>query len=306
MAARSDDPRTGVLFSAQRVEDAHIVIIGFPFDEGCVRNGGRAGAAKGPTAFRTFLNKLGTVKNMELDVDASHVKLFDAGDITADTLEAAHAKLEKKVAEVLAMGAFPFVIGGGNDQSAPNGRALLRAFDGDVGVINIDAHLDVRPPLSDGRVHSGTPFRQLLEEKSFSGSRFVEFACQGSQCSAIHAEFVKSHQGHLMWLSEVQKKGAVAALEDAFRLTGKNTFFSFDVDSLRSSDMPGVSAPGAVGLSAQEAFDMCFAAGKNPSVKLMDMSELNPVVEDYRSPRVAAYMLYHFILGFATRPKLRV
>lgn len=33
----------------------------------------------------------------------------------------------------------------------------------DVGIVNIDAHLDVRP-LKENRTHSGSPFRQLLEE----------------------------------------------------------------------------------------------------------------------------------------------
>ncbi|ORC92481.1 putative arginase [Trypanosoma theileri] len=306
MASRSDDQRLGALFTAERLEDAHIVIIGFPYDEGCVRNGGRAGAAKGPEAFRTFLHKLGPINNVEFGVDASDVKLYDAGDIKADTLEAAHKLLETKVSEVLSHGLLPFVIGGGNDQSAPNGRAMLRTYAGDVGIINIDAHLDVRPRLSDGKVHSGTPFRELLEEKSFSGNRFVEFACQGSQCSAVHVQFVKDHHGHLAWLREVQSKGAVAALEEAFRLTGNNTFFSFDIDSVCSADVPGVSCPAAVGLSAQDAFNMCFAAGKNPHVRMMDLSELNPVVENYRSPRVAVNMLYHFVLGFATRLKLKL
>ncbi|RNF25350.1 arginase [Trypanosoma conorhini] len=306
MTVRADDPRLGSLFSVQRAEDADIVVIGFPFDEGCVRNGGRPGADKGPAAFREFIHRLGSVNNLELDVDARNVKLYDAGDIAASTLEEAHDKLERKVASVLSHGALPFVIGGGNDQSAPNGRALLRAFAGDVGIINIDAHLDVRPPLPDGKVHSGCPFRQLLEEKNFSGKRFVEFACQGPQCGASHAQFVKDHQGRLMWLSEVRKKGAVAALGEALTVTGNNTFFSFDVDSLKSSDMPGVSCPGAVGLTAQEAFDMCFLAGKTASVKLMDMSELNPLVEAFRSPRLAVFLFYHFVLGFATRPRVKV
>ncbi len=80
-------------------------------------------------------------------------------------------------------GGIPFVVGGGNDQSYPNASALLahvqssvgwvdHAIDiqrlltlcsGKVGVINIDAHLDVRPK-KEGRVHSGSPFRLLLED----------------------------------------------------------------------------------------------------------------------------------------------
>lgn len=54
-------------------------------------------------------------------------------------------------------------IGGSNDQSYPNVKSLLETYPSSrVGVINIDAHLDVRP-LKDGKAHSGSPFRQMLE-----------------------------------------------------------------------------------------------------------------------------------------------
>ena len=48
---------------------------------------------------------------------------------------------------------------------------------GKINVTNIDAHFDVRPP-KEGKEHSGSPFRQLLEHQSFAG-HFVEFAAQG-------------------------------------------------------------------------------------------------------------------------------
>lgn len=97
----------------------------------------------------------------------------------------------------------PFVVGGGNDQSWPNGHALLSRYDkSSVGVVNIDAHLDVRP-LKDGKTHSGSPFRQLLEE-GLRGDHFVEFAAQGNQCSAIHAQYVLDQGGKIMWLSSLR------------------------------------------------------------------------------------------------------
>lgn len=69
--------------------------------------------------------------------------------------------------------------------------------------MNIDAHFDVRPLLSENRAHSGSPFRQLLEDRKnyifdlftfffkkkkqkpfftarFDGHYFVEFASQVS------------------------------------------------------------------------------------------------------------------------------
>lgn len=36
-----------------------------------------------------------------------------------------------------------------------------------IGVINIDAHFDVRPLLDGKKAHSGSPFRQLLEDGEF-------------------------------------------------------------------------------------------------------------------------------------------
>jgi formiminoglutamase len=110
------------------------------------------------------------------------------------------------------------------DESLPD-ITILR----DVGVINIDAHLDVRP-LKEGKAHSGSPFRLLLETSKFTvifclcligckliisfitdefltpenNNKFVEFAAQGSQCSAIHAEYVKQ-RGRIVWLSDIRK-----------------------------------------------------------------------------------------------------
>jgi arginase family enzyme len=46
---------------------------------------------------------------------------------------------------------------------------------------------------------------------------------------------------------------------------------------------------------------MCFQAGLNPKVRLMDVSEFNPAIESYRTGRLVTQMFYHFLLGFAKR-----
>ena len=42
-----------------------------------------------------------------------------------------------------------------------------------IGLVNIDAHLDVREIIN-GRITSGTPFRRLLENGIIKGENFVE------------------------------------------------------------------------------------------------------------------------------------
>lgn len=338
-----DDPRMGTL--VEDGLDGDVVIVGFPYDEGCVRNGGRPGAAEGPAKFRRFLRGMGAVKNVEYDVDLSTLRIRDAGDIPAGlALEEAHAALQKRVGEVLAAGGIPFVVGGGNDQSFPNVAALMahlngkdmwegrdpadllregkgpasdgKAAEGDapvpVGVVNLDAHFDVRPLKADV-VHSGSPFRLMLHHPAFQSpaSRFVEFAAQGSQCSAEQTAYLLDNpRCSIEWLHHLRRGGggssawpgaAVDRFGEVLKALGDNAFVSFDTDSIRGSDMPGVSCPATTGLSADEALQICFLAGQTPTVRMVDVSEMNPAVEGYRSPRLVVNMFYYFCVGLCKR-----
>lgn len=308
-SGKAGDPRMGSLLTGSA--DGDVTVVGFPFDVGCTRNGGRAGADGGPAAFRRFVPKLGCAVNPEFGCDLRGIRLGDAGDAHGETLEAAHADLTARVTQVLRAGAVPFVVGGGNDQSYANARALLDTKgDSQVSVVNIDAHLDVRPPLEGGVRHSGSPFWLLLNDADFDGV-FTEFACQGMQCSAEHASFVTGHGGKLVWLSELlgtagapsATPSVCARFQDVLDSSPGKVFVSFDIDSIRSSDCPGVSCPATIGLTADHALRLCYLAGKHPRVAMVDVSEMNPAVEGYRTPRLVAFMLYHFLLGLSQRAK---
>ena len=292
----------------QKGQDGQVVLLGFPYDTGVEINGGRVGARHGPEKFRSWMRRYGTPDNPEVNIDLSGITIADAGDIPVGLpLEQSHTALGEKTASIIQNGGLPFVVGGGNDQSWPNACALLDAKpDNLIGVINIDAHLDVRL-LNDGRAHSGSSFRLLLEDSRFSGSQFIEFAAQGSQVSREHADYVKEKGGQIIWYTEVSRGDAAAeAFRNALgRLSWKcdSLFVSFDLDSIRASEAPGVSCPGIMGLRAKEAFQMAFAAGAHPKVDLFDLSEYNPVIEEEHTGRLAVGIFYHFCLGVASRRK---
>jgi len=132
-----------------------------------------------------------------------------------------------------------------------------------LGVINIDAHLDVRLK-KENKVHSGSPFRLLLEDGNifcsflvfvryscFSGlerfqrrgGRFHEFAVQGSQCSAAHWDYVVSHphiQTRVVTLREIRQSSVAERFAQSLNELGEcgNIFVSFDLDSVCSADAP--------------------------------------------------------------------
>ena len=170
-----------------------IIIYGFPFDEGTAINNGRIGGERAPFSFRTGLKDINIPPFEKID----KIKIFDCGNIRESlfdsfTLNEAHELLTarvKEIFEVVSEG-IPFIIGGSNDQSYQNGLGLMQSFpDKKITAINIDAHFDVRP-LKDGKKHSGSPFRSLLEDDLFvkNKSRLIEFANQGCQCSKDHYE----------------------------------------------------------------------------------------------------------------------
>lgn len=313
------DPLLGDLLSEGLTGD--VVFILYPVDLGVERNGGRPGARLGPDKFLSFLRRMGTVRNPEYGVDLGSLKLGyyhidpvvienDEGDAESkeDALVQAHARLTNAVCAVLDNGGLPFVVGGGNDQSVANWRALCQSkrAASKLGIVNVDAHLDVRPLLSRGQPHSGSPFRQILDEARSGGRKQTvlwEFAAQGSQCSQEHADFVTQHGGTILWLKDVQNNAALKFSEilRAMKQSSMSAFVSFDLDSIQSSDCPGVSCPANVGLTAKDALNIMRTAGAADHVQLVDVSELNPLVEGYITPRLAVQMAYSFLLGFAQR-----
>ena len=191
--SRSDDLRLGALLSSNYYTDPsieikhHVALLGYPCDVGVARNGGVVGAKEGPAAVRKMIEKVGPLINPEYEIDLRCIEFYDAGNVEiGESLEETHSNLNAAVKDLLRKGYLPIIVGGGNDQSFPNATALIETLNsGEIGVVNIDAHLDARP-LVNGKPHSGSPFRQLLEHEKFKSDEgvFHEFAVQG--LSLIH------------------------------------------------------------------------------------------------------------------------
>jgi len=125
--------------------------------------------------------------------------------------------------------------------------------------------------------------------------------------------WLKKKKGKIIWLNELLQSNGDGKREvvskfkevlDKFSKEQRDIFVSFDMDSIASSDAPGVSAPAVVGLTAQDALDICKCAGENRNVRLMDVSEFNPVVENFRTGRLLASMFYNFVMGVAMRKNI--
>jgi len=268
-------------------ENADYVIVGYPVDEGVRRNSGRTGASQGPEAIRRALYRLVAPPTL------GRQALFDIGDtIPGKTLENTHERHQRVMERLLSDGKRVIALGGGNDMSYPD-CAALASTTMNVLAFNIDSHYDVR---ADSPRNSGTPYRQLLEEKLIQPTRFYQLANKPVANSPDYESYLRDLRVGLYPLDEMRQIGIEPLFKDIFaRHSADAIFWGFDMDSIRQQDAPGVSAGYPVGLTAEEAVLIAEIAGADTATRVFEISELNPEFDiDNQTSKLAAMMIAHF------------
>jgi formiminoglutamase len=269
--------------------------VGFPQDEGVRRNGGRVGAALAPEEIRRWLYRL-TTWHVPEQIDLSRLSIIDIGNLeVASDLEASQDALGEVVAELLVRDCTPIVLGGGHETAYGTYLGYMRAKQA-ISIINVDAHLDVRP-LIDGQGHSGSPFRQAMEHPScpLPGHHYICIGAQPFSNSQEHATYVKERGGYIRWCDPVNLTRCFDHLQGPLHL-------SVDADVVRAADVPGVSAPNPIGLPGEEIAYLGMYAGRLPRLRSMELVEINPRFDiDGRSARWGSVLIWNFLVGLALR-----
>ncbi len=276
---------------------AKVVILGVPCDEGVVRNFGRPGARLAPQEVRKQLLAMPAPDGLVVG------EVFDLGDtIVGETLEATHESQRALVRQVLRDGKGLVIVGGGNDISYPD-CAALSDVSSEVMALNIDTHFDVR--ACEPR-NSGTPYRQLLEGGHVKPSRFYEVANKALNNPIRHRRYLEDLGVNILPLRALRDQRLIPPLESALASsTAEAVFWGFDIDSVRASDAPGVSAPCPIGLTADEICEIARLAGGDVRSRILELTEINPVYDvDKRTSRLAAYIILYYLTAQLRLPRV--
>jgi formiminoglutamase len=282
------DPRLGEVVHWQDAdyEDASIILLGCPQDEGVRRNGGRVGAAAAPDAIRKWLYRL---------VAPAGVKLFDLGNtVIQPTLEDTHTLQQQIVRQIIADGKTLISLGGGNDISYPDCAGLAQV-EPDLLAFNVDAHFDVRDNTPR---NSGTPYRMLLEEGYLKSGKFYELGYQPFAVADSHHDYLRKKGVIAYSLFDLRHRQEFPKLiHKILRETDKPAiFWGIDMDVVNGSEAPGVSAPNALGMTGTELCEITQIAGWKRQSRLIEFTEFNPVYDiDNRTARLTAVAVWHFL-----------
>lgn len=282
-----------------------VEIIGVPMDLG----GARRGVDMGPSAVRYAglyerLTCLGyTVR------DGGNLQVADRASLATSSnqhgglsVNAHHAEeiirvcqvLADRVAEIVARGSMPLVLGGdhsiGMGTLAGLSRVGSASSKGSPGVLWVDAHGDINTPKTtpSGNVH-GMPLAVALGlaqgpfpadlRNTILGSHTVLFALRsldvGERANITQAGVTA------LTMSDIDRLGVHDAMTKALDVVskGEGIHLSIDMDALDPNEAPGVGTPVRGGLTYREAqlvMEMLAASGQLRSI---EVCEINPVLD---------------------------
>jgi agmatinase len=270
-------------FSA--IERSRAVVLPVPYDFSTTYQGG---ARWGPRAI------LAASQNMELwdeELGATYragIHTLPEIEPTALGPEAMAGRVERAVEWIIAQDRVPALLGGEHSITAGAVRAAARRF-GDLSVLQLDAHADMRDTYLDSRYSHACVMRRVRDLVPAASVAIRSF-------SEEEAEHLRAHPVP-SWSPRAFRalRGDWGPVLSA--LSG-NVYVTFDLDALDPSVLPATGTPEPGGLDWYEAVDLLRAVSTRSRIVGFDVVELAPIPGQVASDFLAARLVYR-LLGLA-------
>ncbi|MEM6490077.1 MAG: agmatinase [Pseudomonadota bacterium] len=186
------------------------------------------------------------------------LQVADIGDVAVNTfnLPDSVARIEAAVADVLAAGATPMVMGGDHTLSLPCLRAVA-AKHGPLALVHVDAHADINDAMFGEPLAHGTPFRRAVEEGLLDGPRCTQIGLRGTGYGPGDFQWSRD-QGFRVVPAEACWHRSLSPLmeEVRARVGAAPVYLTFDIDSLDPGFAPGTGTCEMGGLTTIQALEI--------------------------------------------------
>jgi agmatinase len=265
-------------------DEARFVLYGVPFDG---TSSFRAGSRWAPDELRKVSYNFETYVP-DFDVDLCEVPVHDMGNI--DT----YADVDKTLDEVYMLakgivnaGKIPIMMGGEHSLTYP----CIKAFGGKVGVVVMDAHLDLRKEYRGITHNHACVSRHVIEDLT---SKYVTIGVRSGPKEEW--EFVRSHPELKFYTSDdVCRKGIDAILQevDGYLSGCDRIYLSLDMDAVDPAYAPGLGTPEPFGITPRDVRSVIRRLA--PKAVGFDVVEIAP---DYDSGEVTSVLGAKIIRDF--------
>jgi agmatinase len=259
---------------SQELRPGDVAIVGAPFDD-LVSD--RPGTRFGPRAIRAA--SWGAGRHLEANVDPlSELRVVDFGDapvVPADPTRS-HTAIEGTVAQVLAAGALPIVLGGDHSITEPDVRACS-AVHGPVGLVHFDTHTDTAREVFAVELSHGTPMYRLVESGAVAPERYVQIGLRGYWPGEEEFAWQRERGITSFFMHDLRTLGLEEVLGRAVEQVGAGpVFLTVDVDVLDPAFAPGTGTPEPGGMTPTDLLWACRAVAERLELVGADVVEVAP------------------------------
>ena len=262
-------------------EEARVVFLGIPLDS---TSSYRSGSRFAPSRIREASLNLET-HLMSLGVElAERGGIADLGDLllSSDLAEDGR-RVEEAVRGILEDGKLPALLGGEHTLTLFS----LAAF-GDVYLLQLDAHRDLREEYLGSRINHATVMRRVLDR--MGPERLIQLGVRS--CSSEEAEFGK---GIRFYTTEQLLEEGESVLREVRREVGSSpVYLTLDLDVLDPAFAPAVSTPEPGGLSTLDLLRILRGL-RGLNLRGFDVVEVVPPFDTGITAFAAARAIYELL-----------
>ncbi len=255
-------------------EEADILVLGIPFDGAASY---RKGAAEGPDRIRSISGHIEpTTENGQR---MNSIKVLDLGNIEQAGMSQADyfLKIEEKAAEIFKTG-FATFLGGDHSVSIPLLYAAAEIWGKGLGVIHLDAHLDLCHELGGNLLSHGSTHRRAMEKNNLPLGQTWFVGIRSFEQQELY--FIEDKKPNIITASELVRSGiensaarVIAGLKEC-----KAVYLTLDIDFLDPAYAPGTGTPKPGGFSTRDLFYLLEKFSALPLIG-MDVVEVSPPLD---------------------------
>lgn len=253
--------------------DRRLAVLGAPVRLGSL-SGGRFDLA--PGAVRRALHRLSTY-DVETGYDVLQVAVRDQGelDLAGARPEEALPALADAVARSADEADALVILGGDNSITRPGVRGLAADLS-EVGLLTLDAHLDLRD--TSGGLSNGNPVRALLED-GLPGENVFQVGIQAFANSRAYARDATAAGITVITAATARAQGVEGVVAGALEHLAERVdriYVDVDLDVLDRAFAPACPGSRPGGLAPWELQAAARRCGGHPKVRAMDVVEADP------------------------------
>ena len=254
--------------------DADITVLGLPFDKAASF---RKGAAEAPDRIRLISGHISPTTEDGRSIE--NLKVLDLGNLSPEGLEQAEyfRQAEDRATELF-RSSFPTFIGGDHSVSIPLITAAAKIWGDKLGVIHLDAHMDLCGELEGNRLSHGCTHRRVTESSSLPLKNICFVGIRSFEQQEL--DYLEGRSANIYKAADIYRQGIKQTVENVKKaLKNCEVFYlTLDIDFLDPAYAPGTGTPKPGGFTTRELLTILNELSTLKFIG-MDVVEVSPPLD---------------------------